>query len=117
MTATKSVPRPQAKAQRQAAEPIATPITDDIVQDMLAIVLALAPNFSRALAEQVDAQVRDRWGGDRPYIARRRGEGRSARNAAIRRDYLAGERMGLLERRYGLSERQLLRIIKSPNAA
>lgn len=90
-----------------------SPVTDDIVQDMLSLVMSLAPNFTQALADQVDAQVRERWGGDEPYIARRRGEGRSARNAAIRRDYLAGERLGLLERRYGLSERQLLRIVKT----
>lgn len=87
----------------------------DIVADTLRIVMELAPAFSAAVAARADALVRERWGGDRVYIARRRGEvQRSDRNAAIVRDYLAGERLGLLERRYGLSQRRLLQIIKTP---
>ena len=48
------------------------------------------------------------------FIAKRCGEGHSSRNSRVFRDYLAGERVKLLSRRYELSERQVLRIIKSP---
>lgn len=111
-TTTEATRRPRPAKEDAAPYPDAG-TGDDIVQDILSLVLSMAPGFTAALARQVDAQVRERWGGDRPFIARRVGEGRSARNAAIRRDYLAGERLTLLERRYGLSERHLLRIIKS----
>lgn len=92
--------------------PTAPHNSDDIVQDMLALVLSLAPGFTQALADQVEAEVRQRWGGDRPYIARRRGEGNSARNSRIKADYLRGERIGYLSRHYDLSERRILQILK-----
>jgi len=85
---------------------------DDIVSDILKRVVALAPNFSAELALRIDRDVREHWGGDRPYIARRAGEGTSARNDAIRRDHQAGERTGLLCRRYGLTPRQIQRILR-----
>lgn len=85
---------------------------DDIVQDMLSLVISLAPAFTQALADQVDAEVRQRWGGDRPYIARRRGEGNSDRNTRIKSDYLRGERVSYLSRHYKLSERRILQILK-----
>lgn len=89
--------------------------TDDLITDALRVCMALAPAFGEAVARQADAILRERWGGDRVYIARREGDGRSSRNAAIIRDYLAGERLGLLERRYGLTQRRLLQIIKAPD--
>ncbi|MNW22911.1 hypothetical protein D3C71_2246870 [compost metagenome] len=48
------------------------------------------------------------------FIAKRCGDGHSSRNSRIMRDYLGGERLKLLSRRYELSERQVLRIIKAP---
>lgn len=86
--------------------------TDDFVDDLLAIVCRRLPGLSVELAAEVAAEVRGLWGGSRPYIARRAGEGRSARNEAIRRDYHRGERLPLLERRYKLSQGQLSRIIR-----
>lgn len=89
---------------------------DDIVADILRRVLALSPEFSAALMlplAQIDREVRDHWGGDRAYIARRAGEGSSARNDAIRRDHRAGERTGLLCRRYHLTPRQIQRIVRN----
>jgi Mor family transcriptional regulator len=85
---------------------------DDFVCDVLRLMRQLLPKITDELAAQADAALRERWGGDRPYIARRSGEGRSDRNDRIRRDYLAGERFELLERRYGLSQRQLIRVVK-----
>ena len=86
---------------------------DDFVDDVLATVRELVPSLSAEVCAQACAAIRERWGGDRPYIARRAGEGRSGRNDAIRRDYQRGERLALLERRYSISQRHILRIIKS----
>jgi Mor family transcriptional regulator len=87
---------------------------DDIVADILQRVVALTPGFSAALAVQIDRDVRDLWGGDRPYIARRAGEGSSQRNAAIRRDWRAGERIGYLVRKYGLTRQRIHQIVALP---
>ena len=89
------------------------PNENDIIDDILRRVIAMAPNFSAALAAQVDREARKQWGGDRPYISVRSGAGTSSRNAAIKRDYRAGEHIPLLERRYGLSKSRLWEIIKS----
>lgn len=89
------------------------------------IVLDIITRLQDALAEAkgeltpelmkgVEVSVRADWGGDRVFIAKRRGEGHSSRNSRIMRDYLGGERLKLLARRYELSERQVLRIIKAP---
>ena len=106
------VTKSESKAAPAAA---ATPINGsehDIIDDLLAHVIALSPGFSAAIAKQVDKAVREGWAGDRPYIAKRSGEGSSQRNALIKADYLKGERMALLERRYKLSRSRLWEIIK-----
>lgn len=90
-----------------------TPNENDIIDDILRRVIAMAPSFSAALAARVEAEARQQWGGDRPYIGKRSGLGTSARNAAIKRDYLAGEHFHLMERRYGLGRSRLNEIIKS----
>ena len=90
------------------------PNENDIIDDILRRVIAMAPAFTAALAAQIDKQARAQWGGDRPYIAHRNGAGTSSRNAAIKRDYWqGGERIPLLERRYGLAKSRLWEIIKS----
>lgn len=86
---------------------------NDIIDDLLAHVVAMAPGFSAELAKRVDKAVRDKWAGDRPYIAKRSGEGSSQRNAQIKTDYLGGERIALLERRYKISRARIWQIIKS----
>lgn len=90
-----------------------TPNENDIIDDILRRVIALAPSFSAAIAAQIEAEARKQWGGDRPYIGKRSGMGTSARNAAIKRDYLNGEHFHLMERRYGLGRSRLNEIIKS----
>lgn len=89
-----------------AYEPSAT----DIISDLLSQVLAMAPEFSAALAAQIERDAREKWGGDRVYVQRKGGT-LSHRNAAIKRDYRAGERVPLLSRRYGLSTPRLWEII------
>lgn len=85
--------------------------TDDFVDDLGAILADLAPGLGEEVIADLKAQVRDRWGGDRPFIARRQGEGRSERNAAIKADFQRGERVSLLSRRYGLTRMQIYRIV------
>jgi Mor family transcriptional regulator len=89
---------------------------NDIVVDILQRCLSLAQKSQAPLTEKdiadVEREVRNDWGGDRPFIAKRNGEGHSQRNSRIMRDYLAGERLKLLERRYSLTQRRLLQIIK-----
>jgi Mor family transcriptional regulator len=108
-----------ARTPQQPTEPLFAgqsceyPNPDDFVDDVLAIVRALVPGLGADVCAKACAAIRERWGGDRPYIARRAGEGRSGRNEAIRRDYQRGERLALLERRYAISQRHILRIIKS----
>ena len=118
------MPKP-AKPNPPTASPPATPdhtpppmpwdnASDDIVADILRRVAALTPGFSAALALQIDRDVREMWGRDRCYIARRAGEGTSSRNAAIRRDHRNGERIGLLCRRYGLTRQRIHQILAEP---
>lgn len=108
-TATKTTAA-QATGQDQ---PAFEPSENDIIDDILGRVIAMAPGFSAAIARQISAEARDQWGGDRPYVARKDGQGTSSRNEAIKRDYLAGEHIPLLERRYGLKRSRLWEIIKS----
>jgi hypothetical protein len=97
----------------------AVPVVDDVVEYTIACALALSPPELRAdvrdlIAQHASVQVRRVFGGDRPYISRRLGEGTSQRNAAIKRDYWQrGEHIPLLERRYGLCKSRLWEIIKS----
>ena len=88
------------------------PSDNDIIDDILARVIAMAPSFSAALADQVSREAREQWGGDRPYIAKKAGDGHSSRNDSIRRDYLLGAHMHLLERRYALSRARIWQILK-----
>jgi Mor family transcriptional regulator len=85
--------------------------TDDVVEYTLRVVLALAPGLSQAITRTAEAQVRSTFGGARVYVGRRSGEGTAARNEAIRRDYRNGERLELLERRYGIGRTQIWRIV------
>lgn len=85
------------------------------VQEALAAAkVELPAELTTELVKGVEADIRAEWGGDRVFIAKSRGEGHGNRNSRIFRDYLAGERVKLLSRRYELSERQVLRIVKAP---
>lgn len=89
---------------------------DDIVDDVLRRIVEAQPTFPMQLAMKIAQQVRHDWAGDTSricYIAKATDAMRSQRNDAIIRDHLAGERIGLLSRRYGLSERRVQQIIKS----
>ena len=96
---------PQPQPQPQQAH-------QDIISDILSRVISMAPNFSLALAEQIDRETRKMWGGDRPYISTRKGAGSSSRNDRIKSDYQKGERVALLMRRYDLSASRIREILK-----
>lgn len=86
--------------------------TDDVVEYAIRCVLAMAPAMTAALQRQIQAaassKVREVFGGERCYINHRE---RQIRDDQIRRDYQAGERIPLLERRYRLKKSRLLEII------
>jgi hypothetical protein len=85
----------------------------DIVCDILACIQSRAAIDSSVLQE-IDKEVRHRWGGDRVWISKKPGAGMSFRNEAIKRDYWQrGERISLLARRYQISTRRIWEILKS----
>jgi Mor family transcriptional regulator len=92
----------------------------DIVSDILRRVVAtVPPRIAAQLGLQlteIEVQVRRDWGGERHYIPRRRDDPAaqqyiSTRNAQIRREHHQGERIPLLARRHGLTERHVRRIL------
>lgn len=89
------------------------PVTHDIVTYTLECVQRLAPRTSAEVVAAVERQVRETYGGEVKRISNGYGTVREERDAQIKRDYLAGERMALLERRYELTKRRLFQIIKS----
>lgn len=65
---------------------------------------------------QLEEEIRNDWGGDRPYVPKMGEQARefvSQRNALICAQYRAGERVALLARRHGLSKRRVEQIIRS----
>lgn len=83
---------------------------DDLVADVLRRVHEAA-SIDQDIVRRIDRETRETWGGDRVYVARRAGDGKSERNEAIRRDHRSGDHVGLLARRYGISKWQVARIV------
>ncbi len=86
--------------------------TQDVIDDIVERLSGALPAATRDLVTKVAKDAREAWGGDRVFISKRPGEGRSERNQAILRDYQRGERLAFLSRRYGLTERRILQIIR-----
>jgi Mor family transcriptional regulator len=84
---------------------------DPLTEFRHAVLRKIPPEIDRAtLAEvlaEVEIAVRTLYGGDRYYIQ----SGRALRDAAIRREHRAGERVPYLARKYGLSKRRVEQII------
>jgi len=94
----------------------AVPVTEDVVEYTIACALALSPPEVRTkirqhIAQHASAQARRIFGGDRVYISRQEGQGRSIRNETIRRQFQKGEHIAYLSRHHNLSERQIWRVI------
>lgn len=89
---------------------------NDIVNDILARVAEAAAKqpgkpLDETVLRKIELDVRQQWGGDRPYIGLKTGEGHSERNSRIYRQHLQGERTDFLARRHNLSRSQVERII------
>lgn len=89
----------------------------DIIRDVLDRIARALPaeTFTDEIANQIEAQIRHDWGGDRPYIAKA-GEAAqsemSRRNAAILRDWQAGERVGAIARKHQISRVRVWQIVR-----
>lgn len=86
----------------------------DFVSDLLDRV-AGALALPDEVRDMLDTGIRQDWGGERPYVAKRgevAGACLSRRNRAIIRDHKAGERQACLARKYGLSKSAISKIIQ-----
>lgn len=88
----------------------------DFIGDILGRVLDVlsrGASFSADHARAIEQDIRRDWGGDKVYIGKTAEDSRaeiSRRNAAILRDMIAGERAGLIARRYGISRRMVYKL-------
>lgn len=83
----------------------------DIIRDVLQRVeteLGVDPDR----LQPIENSVRHEWGRDTCYIATMEGQRIAQRNRALIRDYMRGERVPLLARRYEISPRQVYRILR-----
>lgn len=91
---------------------------DDLIADILArIAEQCTPKMLEKLdLSAVESGIRRDWGGERHYVARKGEEVRARlteRDERIRMQHRRGERVPLLSRRWGLSERQIRRIVNA----
>ena len=91
-------------------------IGETTVRDILRRVVDVAQRneggFTDMLAEQIERQVRQDWGGTEPYIARGRSDRIIERNDKIIELWAGGQRdVRMLASRFGLSTKQVRRIV------
>ncbi|GGX01485.1 Mor transcription activator family protein [Undibacterium macrobrachii] len=90
-----------------------TDLIADIMQRITTECKKNEDKITPEIVEEVEKSIRADWGGDRYFVAKHKSGGdHSERNSRIMRDYLKGERLKLLERRYQLSGRRILQIIR-----
>lgn len=96
---------------------------EDIIIDMVQRCAAILANPPLDAASQTKALqdlekgLRADWGGDRPYIAHRRGDGHSERNSRIMRAHQQGKHIAWMAKKENLSERRVTQIIATLRAA
>lgn len=95
----------------QSTQAMPQPSADDLVQDLLAHIATLAPDLPPDVLAQADRYARETWGGSRPYISKRLGEGIQARNAAIRAHHQRGLRVSAIARLMDCSPSQVERAL------
>ena len=83
----------------------------DLIDRIFSEVLSIAPE-RRAEFEQLARRVRSDWAGAQAYFGV--ASARRERDNNLRADYRAGERIALLAKRYAITERRVLQIIKAP---
>lgn len=90
--------------------------SDDIVRDILQRVIdasAREGGFGESLAHQIERQVRQEWGGSKPYIPHDHESRRIVRDEKILSEWADGQHdTKQLATRFGLSERQVRRIVR-----
>ena len=92
----------------------AVPVQGNPYDYLMSCVLALAPQLSQAITDSAMKQTIKNFGQQSHYLVGRYYKDIQARDASIKVDYWQkGERIPLLERRYGLSKSRLWEIIKS----
>lgn len=76
--------------------------------------LGISQQVAGMVAAEWQAGVTRDWGGERPYIGKQATAvlEMSRRDAAIYREWLAGERVGALSRKHGISRQHVYRICK-----
>lgn len=89
----------------------------DIVRDMLARVRraekAAGRQLDDQLAQQVEREIRQHWGGEQVHVPRRQTrDARAERNSRIQRAYLANVRLSEIARQEQITERQVLRVVR-----
>jgi Mor family transcriptional regulator len=96
---------------------------NDLVSDILERIAEKHAKLPPKVAQQIEADIRRDWGGERHYIAKVGETGRAQlaeRDALIREQARRGDHVKLLSRRWQISEkrvRQILAIAESTVAA
>lgn len=104
-------PVQQADYEKAAAS---VPVMGTPIDYFQACILAMAPDTKQAILDHANRLVCQNCGNQNWYQAGRYYKDIEARNASIKADYWQkGERIPLLERRYGISKARLWQIIKS----
>lgn len=87
---------------------------DDFILDLLQRVKRkFGDRASDTALRQVEIEVRQVWGGSRPYIARTSNERRRLRNRHIITAWSDGEGTSSIAQRMGLSPKHVRRLIKA----
>lgn len=91
--------------------------SERLIQSMRA--MGISQQVAGMVAAEWLANVTRDWGGERPYIGKQATASveMSRRDAAIRRDWQAGERVEAISRKYKISRQHTYRIIYQDKAA
>lgn len=94
-------------------------IVIDIIQRVQVILQAppATPEATEQTLLDLEKALRSSWGGDRPYIAHRRGDGHSERNSRIWRAYQQGQHISYLARKENLTPRRVEQIVSAMRPA
>ncbi len=85
----------------------------DFVSDLIARIQGQLPEMDEEKALRIESDLRNLWGGDRPYIGKTKFDREHMRKRDMRifHDYQRNERPALLSRRFRLSIRRISQII------
>lgn len=95
-----------------------TETVDDIVLDILDRIALKVGAVTPRVARQLEKEIRNDWGGERPYIAKIGENARTERlqrNIRIRDEARHGTPIPVIARRHGVSEKRVRQIIAAGN--